>query len=124
MGCVTGDKGENVSWKGVSLVGPGAMSVPEGAPAPCTSLATAPPQVLPRDLLRDKPPTSPMLFGKAGGDDCVRWAGTSVHPRLWAPSQGSAALNHRLFPQRKLVGLGGVGGSEGGLGAYLGIAKG
>lgn len=44
-----------------------------------------------------------------------------MHPRHQGPA---TALNHRLFPERKLAGFGGVGGSEGELGAYLGVAKG
>lgn len=97
----------------------------QGHPSSLQCVLTTSPQVLHQDL-RDKPPTSPMLFGKAGRDDIVCVVGRN----LSAPEALGPEPRPYRRPQPQIVSLketGGVGWgwrSEGELGTYLGIAKG
>lgn len=66
-----------------------------------------------------------MLFWEGGKGRLCRGQEPPVSAlEALGPEPRPQALNHRVFPQRRRVGVGGAGGSGGVLGAYLGIAEG
>lgn len=103
-------------------MGPWGCVCAEGA----TGSLQFPPKSLPLGSCTETSATNllPLRCFWKGIDVCVMGRNLpSVHQRCWARSQGPTALNHRSFPQRKLMGLVGLEGQRGSWGPPWEIAK-